>query len=109
MRRPGAIIASMAEMGIAWMLLEAFRSLDGEIQSALRDRGIADVRPSHARTMLLANRSRTRLGDLSQRAQVTKQAMMQVVDDLVSLRLVRRVPDPAEPLAKLVNLTPKGL
>jgi DNA-binding MarR family transcriptional regulator len=104
-----AIIVRMTEMGLAWMLLEAFRSMDSEIQAALRDRGISDVRPSHARAMLLVDRAGTRLADLSQRAQVTKQAMMQVVDDLVSLGLVRRVPDPADARAKLVKLTAKGL
>ena len=99
----------MSEPDLSHLLLTAFRSLDAEIGRGLQDRGISDLRPSQAAALLLVDRAGTRLGDLSQRAQVTKQAMMQVVDDLVSLGLVRRVPDPADARAKLVKLTAKGL
>ena len=99
----------MAETGLARQLLEAFRAMDGEVQAALRDRGISDLRPSHARAMLLVDRAGTRLGELAHRAQFTKQAMMQVVDDLVSQGFARRVPDPGVARAKTVKLTAKGL
>jgi len=99
----------VADLGLARDLLEAFRSLDGEIVAALRDRGISDLRPSHARAMLLIDRAGTRLGELSQRAQVTKQAMMQVVDELVAMGFARRVPDPGDARAKIVKLTARGL
>ena len=99
----------MNETTLPWMLLEAFRHVDGEIQASLQDRGISEIRPSQARAMLLVDRSGTRLGDLAERAQITKQAMMQVVDDLVSSGLARRVPDPSDARAKIVKLTAKGL
>jgi len=99
----------VADLGLARDLLEAFRSLDGEIVAALRDRGISDLRPSHARAMLLIDRAGTRLGELSQRAQVTKQAMMQVVDELVAMGFARRVPDPGGARAKIVKHTARGL
>jgi len=99
----------VADLGLARDLLEAFRSLEGEITAAFRDRGISDLRPSHARAMLLIDRAGTRLGELSQRAQVTKQAMMQVVDDLVAMGVARRVPDPGDARAKIVKLTARGL
>ena len=91
------------------MLLEAYRMMDDEIEAALQDRGVPDLRPSQARAMLLIDRAGTRLSDLAQRAAITKQAMMQVVDDLVSEGMVRREPDPSDARAKMVKLTAKGL
>lgn len=99
----------MAEPGLAWLLLDAFRAIDRETQAALLDRGVAELRPSHARAMLHIDRSGTRLGELASRAQVTKQAMMQLVDELAELGLVRRVPDPGDARAKVVKLTARGL
>ena len=40
--------------------------------------------------MLLIERTGTRLSDLAERAQITKQAMMQIVDDLEAAGSVRR-------------------
>ena len=97
------------EPALANLLLTAFRSLDGEIEQGLRDRGIADLRPSQATALLLVDRSGTRLTTLAERAGVTKQAMMQMVDDLQSMGCLRRVPDPSDARAKMVRLTAKGL
>jgi DNA-binding MarR family transcriptional regulator len=91
------------------LLTQASRALDREIEEALRDRGIWELRPNQARTLLLIDRTGTRLSELAQRAELTKQRMMQVVDDLQSVGCVRRTPDPADARAKVVKLTAKGL
>src|SRR5262245_65635316 len=50
------------------LLLEAFRSLEGEIQLGLADRDLFDLRPSHAAALLLVDRGGSRLTDLAGRA-----------------------------------------
>jgi DNA-binding MarR family transcriptional regulator len=90
------------------MLLEAVRSMDREVGAMLRDRG-AELTPAQATAILQVDRGGTRLTELAERAQVTKQAMMQVVDDLQSRGLVRRAPDPSDARAKMVKLTARGL
>jgi DNA-binding MarR family transcriptional regulator len=50
----------------------------------------------------------TRATVLAERAGVSKQAIGEVVDDLVSRGYVRRAPDPADARAKLVQLTRRG-
>ena len=90
------------------MLLEASRAVDAEVTAALADRGASDLTPGQAAAMLLIDRTVTRLTDLAEQAQITKQAMMQVVDDLESLGYVRRVRDQRDARAKIVRLTPKG-
>lgn len=99
----------MDEASTPRLLLEAFRSLEGEIQVGLADRDLFDLRPSHAAALLLVDRGGSRLTDLAARAGVTRQAMMQVVDALARSGSVRRIPDPADGRAKLVRLTAHGL
>jgi DNA-binding MarR family transcriptional regulator len=101
--------AEMNELDLSHLLLEAFRSLDREIEAALEDRGAGELRPSQAIALLLVDRTGTRLSDLAQRASITKQAMMQLVDDLQEKGCVRRVPDTEDARAKMVRLTAKGL
>lgn len=95
--------------GLSRLLLEALRALDAEIVSALQDRGAGGLTPGQAYAMLHIDRAGTRLTELAGRAQVSKQAMMQVVDDLATLGLVRRAPDLADARAKVVKLTARGL
>jgi DNA-binding MarR family transcriptional regulator len=97
------------ELDLGHLLLEAFRSLDREIEAALEDRGAGELRPSQAMALLLVDRAGTRLSELAQRASITKQAMMQLVDDLQEKGCVRRVPDAQDARAKTVRLTAKGL
>jgi DNA-binding MarR family transcriptional regulator len=99
----------VTEIALTRMLLEAFRALDGEIEDALQDRSVADLRPSQASALLLIDRAGTRLSELATRADITKQAMMQVVDDLESRGDVRRTADPNDARAKVVKLTARGL
>ena len=103
------MMARMREVTLHRMLLDAFRAMDQEIEASLRDRGIDEVSPSQVRTMLLIDRTGTRLSELAGRAQTTKQRMMQVVDELAEDGFVRRTPDPGDGRAKIVKLTAKGL
>jgi DNA-binding MarR family transcriptional regulator len=99
----------MNEPDLPHLLLAAYRSLGDEIEAALLDRGVSDLRPSQAAALLLVDRTGTRLTELATRAGITKQAMMQLVDELQLLGCVRRVPDPADSRAKVVRLTARGL
>ena len=94
---------------ITRLLLEARRSLAGELDLDLAERGYPDLRPGHVALFLgVDRRSGSRLTDLADRTRLTKQAMMSMVDDLESHGYVRRVPDPADARAKLVRLTANG-
>jgi DNA-binding MarR family transcriptional regulator len=99
----------MREPVLPRRLSQAARALDHEIAEALHDRGIWDLKPTQARNLLWVDRTGTRLSELAQRAEITKQRMMQVIDELQSLGCVRRTPDPEDSRAKVVRLTAKGL
>jgi DNA-binding MarR family transcriptional regulator len=99
----------MAQPALSRLLLDALRSVETETALLLQERGTVDLTPGQARAILLVERTGTRLTDLAATAGVTKQAMMQVLDDLQALGCVRRTPDPADARAKVVKLTAKGL
>jgi DNA-binding MarR family transcriptional regulator len=91
------------------LLLEARRSLAGELDADLAERGYPELRPGHAALFLsIDRRTGSRLVELAEEARVTKQAMMSLVDDLEGRGYVRRVQDPRDTRAKLVRLTARG-
>jgi DNA-binding MarR family transcriptional regulator len=99
----------MSQTAVARMLQDAYRALDVELDAALEDRGAVEVTPTQARALLLVDRTGTRLTELAARAGVTKQAMMQMVDELQANGFLRRTPDPEDGRAKMVRLTARGL
>jgi len=90
------------------MLLDAFRAVDAQVEAALEARGAQDLSPRHATAILLVDKKGVRLTDLAGRAGITKQAMMQVVNDLDRMGLVKRSQDGQDARAKIVTLTAKG-
>ncbi|MEX2276145.1 MAG: helix-turn-helix domain-containing protein [Actinomycetota bacterium] len=99
----------MADVELSRLLLEGHRALASESVVWLADRGYPDVRAGHAALFLhIDRRSGTRLTELARRARITKQGMMQLVDDLEARGYVRRVPDENDARAKVVRLTASG-
>ena len=91
------------------MLLAAHRALATMLTASMAERGYDDVRPGHGAVFLhVDRRTGTRLGELAGRAGITKQSMMQVVDDLEARGYVSRTADPDDARAKLVTLTAEG-
>jgi DNA-binding MarR family transcriptional regulator len=102
-------MAFVADVELSRLLLEAHRSLASESVAWLTERGYPDVRAGHAALFLhIDRRSGTRLTELARRARITKQGMMQLVDDLEARGYVRRVPDEHDARAKVVRLTARG-
>ena len=99
----------MREPDLARLLLEAHRSLADEWVASMDERGYPNVRAGHAVIALtIDRRTGTRLTELAERARMTKQGMMLLVDDLEARGFVRRVADPEDARAKIVRLTTRG-
>ncbi len=102
-------MAPMREPDLARLLLEAHRAMAEEWVANMAERGYPGSRAGHAAVALtIDRRTGTRLTDLAERARMTKQGMMLLVDDLESRGLVRRIPDPEDARAKIVRLTTRG-
>jgi len=68
----------------------------------------ARVRPAHTALFPHLDFDGVRLTDLAARAGVTKQAVGQLVDDLVEVGMIERVPDPADRRAKRIRFSRLG-
>lgn len=71
--------------------------------------GYDDIRPAHGTVVRHLSLEGTRLTEIAARAQLTKQTIGYLVDDLASLGYVERVPDPKDARARLIRFTQKGL
>lgn len=90
------------------VLRDTFALLDALVYERLAERGHGAVRPAHGVVFQHLDDDGTTVSTLAERAQMTKQAMGELVQRLESLDYVTRVPDPADRRAKLVRPTDRG-
>ena len=86
----------------------AFEAMLAEFRSEIEQSEFDDLRITHGCVFRYVRGTGMRLTEIAERANVTKQSAGEVVDDLVELGYVERVPDPADRRAKLVRLTGRG-
>ena len=79
-----------------------------EFREELVEAGYGDIRPTHGCVFRFVREDGMRLTELATLAEMTKQSIGEIVDDLASRGYVERFPDPADKRAKLIRLTAKG-
>ena len=100
--------ARNAPENLAILLREPFRVGTELLHRRFAERGHPEVRPPHGNVMQFLDDDGTRVSVLAARAQMTKQAMAELVAHLERLGYVERVPDPRDRRAKLVRATAQG-
>jgi DNA-binding MarR family transcriptional regulator len=95
-------------MDLATLMFIAYRSMDEQVIRAVRAAGF-EVTVAQARIAQRIAPDGSRLTDLAEQAQVTKQTASLLVAALEREGLVERVPDPADGRARLIQLTQLGL
>ena len=103
-----ATSAREAPENLAILLREPFRAMSDEVYERLAARGHGEVRAAHGNVFQYLDDEGTRVVELAQRAQVTKQSMASLVEHLEARRYVERVTDPTDGRAKLVRATARG-
>lgn len=93
---------------LAILLREPFRAMSEELIGRLAARGHPEVRYAHGSVFQYLDDAGTRVSVLAARAQVSKQAMAQLVAHLEAHGYVERVPDPGDRRARLVRTTSRG-
>ncbi len=92
---------------IAVLMFVAFRAVEQEVIANLRTAGF-DATLAQARLAARVADGGSRITELAESAQVTKQTASVLVDQLVALGYVERVPDPTDARARLVRLADRG-
>jgi DNA-binding MarR family transcriptional regulator len=94
-------------MDIATLMFIAYRAMDDRVTRAMREAGF-EVTVAQARIAQRIAEDGSRLTDLAEQAQVTKQTASLLVAALEREGLVERIPDPADGRARRIVFTPKG-
>ena len=94
-------VNTVALLGRAYSLL-GFRIVDGVVGAGYPQK------PSHSAVFAQIRPEGMRLTELARGANMTPQAMGELVDELEQLGYVERKPDPSDRRAKLIVLTPLG-
>jgi DNA-binding MarR family transcriptional regulator len=90
------------------LLFIPYRAMENRVFAALAEAGFDDFTPAQARVMQRIGPHGTRLTELAEAAQVTKQTAGFLVDQLERTGYVRRTPDPADARARLVRIAERG-
>jgi DNA-binding MarR family transcriptional regulator len=98
--------AQRVDLGVA--LFIPYRYMEDRIFRALQDAGFDDWTLVQCRVFQRIAPDGSRLTDLADQAQMTKQSAGVLVDQLERLGYVRRVPDPADGRARLIEIEPRG-
>lgn len=93
---------TISMLGRAYSLL-GFQIVDGVVGAGYPQK------PKHSAVFAQLGPDGARLSDLARGANMTPQAMGELVDELEDLGYVRREPDPTDRRAKLIMLTPLGV
>ena len=86
-----------------------FQWIEERLQELIRESGFAEARPAFNAVFVHLPADGCRLTELARRADMSKQAMAELVDELVTLGYLVRFPDPADRRAKLILRSEKGL
>lgn len=85
-----------------------FEVLLDQVYSQLRTSGFEDIRPAHGNVFRYISAAGSRLTELADAAQITKQSINYLVEYLRDRGYVEMIPDPTDGRAKLIHLTDQG-
>lgn len=98
----------MSGPSLGVLMFVAHRAMEQRITAAMRAAGYTDATLAQGRVFARIGENGTRLGDLAEMAQVTKQTASFLVDRLAQAGYVERVPDPSDGRARLVRISARG-
>ncbi len=106
--RPRRLPVARPFESLVQALRDPHRILIDRLHERLDAAGYGDIRPAHGNVIGFLSPEGTRITELATRAQLTKQTIQYLVDDLEGLGYVERAVDPTDARARLVRFTSKG-
>ena len=97
----------MTEPNVPTLLFIAYRSVENRVLAAVIDAG-HPITLAQARIVQRIGPNGTRLTELAEQAQVTKQTAGALVDQLVAAGYLERRPDPTDARARLICMSELG-
>lgn len=91
------------------LLNNAVRRFEARVLELMSENGHSETRIAHVNLTRNLDIGGTRLTELARRAEMSKQAMSELVEQCTALGLVDRAADPSDRRARLVSFTSTGL
>ncbi|MFJ4790335.1 MarR family winged helix-turn-helix transcriptional regulator [Streptomyces sp. NPDC088794] len=95
------------ELNLGLLMFIPYRFMESAVMAALKSAG-HDISLTQARVFQRIGPEGSRLAELAEASQVSKQTIGSIVDQLERAGYVRRVPDPRDARARLVTVTALG-
>ncbi len=102
------MIEDAEPLNLGLLLYIPYRAMEARVFAGLAEAGYDDFTPAQARVFQRIAPGGSRLTDLAEQAQITKQSAGFLVDQLERAGSVERVPDPTDARARLVRIAPRG-
>ena len=96
------------EPNIGLLCFIVYRAMEARVMEAVAAAGFDDVTAAQKRMFARIDPGGTKVTDLAERALITKQTAGFLVDQLERAGYVRRVPDPRDARARLVQIAERG-
>nr|WP_237351639.1 MarR family transcriptional regulator [Rhizobium sp. ACO-34A] len=87
----------------------AVRRFEARVLAVMSETGHSETRIAHVNLTRNLDIGGTRLTELARRAEMSKQAMGELVEQCAQMGLVERSDDPSDRRARLVTFTPAGI
>lgn len=98
----------LEQQNTAQLLRMPYQAFIGRLFEGLAVAGYADIHPSHAIVFQHLRAEGSRVTELAERTQLTKQYVGRLVTELEERGYLERAPDPRDGRAKLVRLSARG-
>lgn len=95
------------DVNLGLLLFIPYRFMESAVMTALREQG-HELTLTQARVFQRIDPQGTRMADLARAAQLPKQTIGSIVDQLEKAGYVRRIPDPHDARARQVQITERG-
>ena len=103
---PGSSRDERPNIGI--LVRALYQQVVDRVSAGMADAGFEDIRPAHTAVFQHIEADGSRLTDLAERAQITKQSMGYLVDSLEQRGYLERRPDHTDRRVALICLTDRG-
>ena len=102
--------SNLNSLPLPQLIALAFEQTLAKVMHALHQHGYTDLRTSHFTNVFLHMHGEgIRSSELAQRAGITPQSMGELIDYLERSGYVKRVPDPSDKRAKLIQYDHRGM
>jgi DNA-binding MarR family transcriptional regulator len=98
----------MSEVNTGRLLINAFRTFESRLLERLNEAGYAEATPGHLAALRHLDPEGLQISRLAEDAGVSRQAMSEMVRELMARGWVKKEPDPDDGRAKLITYTAEG-